>query len=86
MKFCLEDDKHGMGSSYSDWPSLKKSSPLKPLGQMEPNLTGSIYGRSFIKFVHFVLIGQQTWPQLAILNSNWLKFSKIFSSETIWPN
>ena len=55
----------------SDWPSLQKSSPLKPLGQMEPNLTGSIYGRSFMKFVHFVPIGQQTWPQLAILNSDW---------------
>jgi hypothetical protein len=25
---------------------LKKSSPLKLLGQMEPNLTGSIYVRS----------------------------------------
>jgi hypothetical protein len=28
---------------------LKKSSPLKLLGQMEPNLAGSIYVRSSIK-------------------------------------
>jgi hypothetical protein len=30
----------------SDWLLLKKSSPLKLLGQMEPNLAGSIYVRS----------------------------------------
>jgi hypothetical protein len=30
---------------------LKKSSPLKLLGQMEPNLAGSIYVRSSIKFL-----------------------------------
>ena len=60
----------------SDWLSLQKSSPLKPLGQMEPNLTGSIYGRSFMKFVHFVLIGRQTWPPWAILNSDWPSLEK----------
>ena len=32
---------------------LKKSSPLKPLGQMNRNLVVSIYGRSFIKIAHF---------------------------------
>ena len=68
----------------SDWLNFQKSS-LKPLGQMEPNFPGSIYGRSFINFVHFVPIGQETWPSLAILNSDWLSFSKI-SSETTWPN
>jgi hypothetical protein len=31
---------------FSDWLLLKKS-PLKLLGQMEPNLAGSIYARSF---------------------------------------
>jgi hypothetical protein len=35
---------------------LKKSSPLKPLGQMNQNLVGSIYGRSSIKTAHFVPI------------------------------
>jgi hypothetical protein len=29
----------------SDWLMLNKSSPLKLLGQMEPNLAGSIYVR-----------------------------------------
>ena len=32
------------------------SSPLKPLGQMNRNLVGNIYGRSSIKIAHFVLI------------------------------
>jgi hypothetical protein len=43
---------------------LKKSSPLKLLGQMEPNLTGSIYVRSSIKLLHLVPFGQQAWPLL----------------------
>ena len=34
-----------------------KSSPLKPLGQMNRNLVGSIYGRSSIMIAHFVPIG-----------------------------
>jgi hypothetical protein len=38
----------------SDWPILKKYSPLKPLGQ---NLVGSIYGMSSMKIAHFVPIG-----------------------------
>ena len=48
----------------SDWLLLKKSSPLKLFGQMEPNLAGSIYVRSSIKFLHLVPFGQQTWPLL----------------------
>ena len=47
----------------SDWLMLKKSS-LKLLGQMEPNLTGSIYVRSSIKLLHLVPFGQQTRPLL----------------------
>jgi hypothetical protein len=31
---------------------LNKSSPLKLLGKMEPNLAGSIYVRSSIKLLH----------------------------------
>ena len=34
----------------------KKNSPLKPLGQMNPNLVGSILWRSSIKIIHFVPI------------------------------
>jgi hypothetical protein len=51
---------------------LKKSSPLKPLGQMNRNLVGSIYGRSSIKIAHFVSIRVQTWPPQAILVSDWI--------------
>ena len=45
----------------------EKSSPLKPLGQMNWYLTGSIYERSCIKFPHFVLICWQIWRLWAIL-------------------
>jgi hypothetical protein len=48
----------------SDWLMLKKSSPLKLLGPMEPNLAGSIYVKSSIKLLHLVPFGQQTWPLL----------------------
>jgi hypothetical protein len=51
---------------------LKKSSPLKPLGQMNRNLVGSIYGMSFINIAPFVPIRLQTWPSQAILVSDWL--------------
>jgi hypothetical protein len=34
---------------------------------MEPNLAGSIYVRSSIKFLHLVPFGQQTWPPRLIL-------------------
>jgi hypothetical protein len=38
----------------SDWLISKKSSPLKPLGQMNRNLVGSILGKSFIKIANLV--------------------------------
>ena len=44
----------------------EKSSPLKPLGQMNRNLVGSIYGRSSVKIAHFVPIHLQTWPPHAL--------------------
>ena len=47
------------------------SSRLKPFGQMNRNLVGSIYGRSYLKIAHFVPIHQQTWPPQAILVSDW---------------
>jgi hypothetical protein len=46
-----------------------KSSPPKPLGQMNRNLVGSIYGRSSLKSAHFVMIHYQTWPSTYIYNS-----------------
>ena len=45
-----------------DWLISKKSSPLKPLFQMNRNLVGSILGWSSIKIAHLVPIRQQTWP------------------------
>ena len=60
----------------SDWLMLKKSSHLKLLGQIEPNLAGSFYVRSSIKFLHFVPFGQQIWPPRAILVSDWLMLKK----------
>jgi hypothetical protein len=38
---------------------LKKSSPLKLLGQMEPNLAGSIYVRSSIKLLHLIPVSEE---------------------------
>ena len=60
----------------SDWLMLNKSSPLKLLSQMEPNLAGSIYVRYSIKLLHMVPFGQQTWPPRAILFSDWLLLNK----------
>jgi hypothetical protein len=40
----------------SDWLIFKKSSSLKPIGQMNRNLVGSILGRSSIKIAHLVPI------------------------------
>jgi hypothetical protein len=57
------------------WPNGKKS-PLKLLGQMKPNLAGSIYVRSSIKFLRFVPFGQQIWLPRAILVSDWLMLNK----------
>jgi hypothetical protein len=43
--------------NYCFWlADFKKSSPLKPLGQMNRNLVERIYGMSSMKNVHFVLI------------------------------
>jgi hypothetical protein len=50
---------------------LKKSS-LKPLGKMNWNLVGSIYGRSSIRIANFVPIRKQTWSPQVILVSDWL--------------
>ena len=70
----------------SDWWISIKYSPLKPLGQMNQFMVGSIFGMSSIKIAHLVPILSQTWPPQAILVSNWLISKKIFSSETAWPN
>jgi hypothetical protein len=35
-----------------------------------------------LRFPHFIPIGQKTWSPWEILVSDWLKFKKIFSSDT----
>jgi hypothetical protein len=54
-----EISNHYRGSSIDAFYQvllIKKSSPLKPLYQMNHNLVGSIYGRSSINIAHFVWI------------------------------
>jgi hypothetical protein len=59
------------------WLMLNKSSPLKLLDQIKPNLAGSIYVRSSIKHLHLVPFGQQTWPPRAIIFSDWLPLKNL---------
>ena len=72
--FCPDPLTNMAGTGYSCFwlANFFKSSPLKPLSQMNQNLVGSIYGRSSIKIAHFVPIHLQTWPPQAILVSDWL--------------
>jgi hypothetical protein len=58
----------------SDWPIKKQSSPLKPLGQMNQDMVGSIYGRFSIQIAHFVPIHEQTLPQQAIIVADPARF------------
>jgi hypothetical protein len=62
---------------------LKKSSRLKLLCKMEPNLAGSIYVRSSIKLLHLVPFGLQTWPPILILSSL-APFGQAVSEEKIF--
>jgi hypothetical protein len=63
-------------NSCFDWSISKKSFHLKPIGQMNRNLVGSIYGRSSMKIVHFVLIRSQTCSPQVILVSDWMISNK----------
>ena len=64
---------------------LKKSSSLKPPGQINRNMVGSIYGRSCINYAHFVPIHYKhgRHRQFFFLIG---RFLKIFSSKTELPN
>jgi hypothetical protein len=65
---------------------FQNTSSLKPLGQINRNLVGSIYGRFSIKIAHFVPIRYQTWLPQTILVSDWVISKKIFSFVTALPN
>jgi hypothetical protein len=56
--FCPDPSTNmaAIGNSCFWLVDLRKYSPLKPLGQMNRNLVGSILGRSSIKIAHFVPI------------------------------
>jgi hypothetical protein len=41
---------------------FQNASSLKPLGQLKPNCPGMIIGRSSIKFLFFMPIGNPRWP------------------------
>jgi hypothetical protein len=58
------------GNSCFWLANFKKSSPLKPHGQLNRNLVGSICGRSSIKIANFGPIRKQTLPPQAILVSD----------------
>jgi hypothetical protein len=49
------------------WASSFKSSPLKPLGQMNRDLVGSIYGRSSIKIAHWQW---PFWTEIRVIEHN----------------
>jgi hypothetical protein len=57
---------------------FKKSSPLKPLCQMNRNLVGCIYGRSSINLTYFIPIHLQIWLSQAILVSYWSILKQLF--------
>jgi predicted transcriptional regulator len=79
---------HFISICYQTWPPQtivvsdclisKKSSFLKPLGQMNRKLVRSIYGTSSIKSAHFVSLRYQTWPPQTIVVSDWLISKKSF--------
>jgi hypothetical protein len=65
------------GNSYFCLADFKKSSPPIPLGQMNRNLVGRIYGKSSVAIAHCVPIRSQIWPPQAILVSDWPIFKNL---------
>jgi hypothetical protein len=69
----------------SDWLISKKSSPLKPIYQMNRNLVECIYGRSSIKLlISFRSINKYGHHRQFLFLI--CRFLKIFYSETACPN
>jgi hypothetical protein len=56
FRFIWQSGFRGQDFLEIDQSETRKSSPLKPHGEMNRNLVGSIYGRSSIKSAHFVPI------------------------------
>jgi hypothetical protein len=73
-----------IGNSCFWLVDLKKSSPLKPLGQMNRNLGGRICVSSAIKIVHSVSICLQAWPPQAVLVTDYKTSSLKLLGQTNW--
>ena len=58
------------------------TSPLKPLNEIQLNLTGSKISKPSTKFVFFGLIGKTRWPPWPLIGRDIFDFS----SETVEPN
>ena len=75
------DRKNKMAALASDWP-IHFQPPLKPLNEIQRNLTGSKISTSSTKFVFFGPIGKTRWPPWRLIG--WDIFD--FSSETAEGN
>ena len=69
-----------IGLHWTLWEITFSPSTLKLLYEFQSNFAWMMYGRSFTKIPHFVLIGQLTWPSEAILVSDW----PIFKNLLLW--
>ena len=66
---------------------FQNASSLKPLGRLEPNLTGMFLGWSSTKLLFFVPVGYSIWLPGPIICSDWLKFQRSSSLKlVIWLN
>ena len=50
---------------------FQNASSLKPLRQLKPNCPGMIIGRSSIKFLSFMPIGNPRWPPPQYIDQHW---------------
>jgi hypothetical protein len=90
LLFCGKGDNSNLNIDISKiqlatciWIELQINMPLKPLGLMNWNLVGSIYGRPSLLSSSRSVNKHGRHRRLLFL-IGW--FKKFFSSETVWPN
>ena len=66
---------HHLASVVCKLFTFQASSP-KPLGRLEPNLSGMFLGWSSTKLLFFVPVGYSLWLPGPIICSDWLKFQR----------
>jgi hypothetical protein len=77
---------HHLASVVCKLFTFQASSP-KPLGQLEPTLTGMFLGWSSTNFLFFIPVGYSTWLPGPIICSDWLKFQRSSSLKLMnWLN